>query len=146
MSNYTTPDGVFYVAYGPKENCTLALCPVSASVYQYRPSIIANSLFIALFAISLCIHLAQGILWKAWFFASAMALGCVTEMVGLSIIPSHHSCRFRHPSSRLRFPLHAKPTIPPTRRDASNKIVQNFHHLFIPGYYLHPGTMCLPYR
>ena len=80
MSNQYNPQG--YVTYGPDANCTLALCPASLSVYEYRPSLAANSVFIALFGLTLIIHLAQGIKWRAWAFTIAMFWGCVAEMVG----------------------------------------------------------------
>jgi hypothetical protein len=68
--------------FGHNENCTLAYCNVETSIFTYRPSLVANAVFIALFGISLLIHVAQGIRWKTWFFTVAMGLGCVAEMVG----------------------------------------------------------------
>ena len=68
--------------YGPKENCTLDLCPVQASIFEYRPSLAANAVFIALFGLSLLIHIYQGLRWRAWGFLIAMFLGCITEMIG----------------------------------------------------------------
>ncbi|KKY26438.1 putative parasitic phase-specific protein psp-1 [Phaeomoniella chlamydospora] len=41
----------YLIAYGPDANCTLELCPVTDSVYQYRPSLSASGTFIALFGI-----------------------------------------------------------------------------------------------
>jgi hypothetical protein len=38
--------------------------------------------FIALFGVSMLIHLAQGIRYRTWFFASMMAFGCIGEMIG----------------------------------------------------------------
>jgi RTA1 like protein len=71
-----------WITYGPDENCNLNLCPVEASIFKYRPSLAANSVFIALFGVSLLIHLYQGIRWRTWGFMTAMFLGCVCEMVG----------------------------------------------------------------
>ena len=71
-----------FVAYGPNENCTLAICPVNASVYEYRPSLVANSLFLALFGVCLILHLIQGLKWRTWFFGIAMFVGCVCEIIG----------------------------------------------------------------
>ena len=71
-----------YIAYGPNENCTLAVCPVAASVYEYRPSIAANSCFIALFSISMVIHIIQALKWRTWFYLGAIVSGCITEVVG----------------------------------------------------------------
>ncbi|KAK6544639.1 hypothetical protein TWF694_001328 [Orbilia ellipsospora] len=71
-----------YIAYGPDTNCTLAVCDVSLSVYQYRPSLPANAIFIALFGIALVLHLIQGYMWKTWTFTICILLGCVSEMLG----------------------------------------------------------------
>ncbi len=71
-----------YVTYGPDKNCTLAVCPVTDSIYEYQPSLAASSVFIALFGISLIIHLAQGIRYRTWTFMTAMLLGCVSEEIG----------------------------------------------------------------
>lgn len=71
-----------YVAYGPDANCTLTLCPVSDSVYQYRPSLAANAVFLALYGIAFIIHAVLGFKWRTWAFAIAMLLGCVSEMIG----------------------------------------------------------------
>ena len=84
---FITPNG--YVGFGGQANCTLALCDVKYSVFEYRPSIAANSLFFALFIISGALHLIQGFLnWRSriwstqWFYCWAMVLGCVTEVIG----------------------------------------------------------------
>ena len=71
-----------YVAYGPDTNCTLSVCPVELSVYQYRPSVPANAIFIALYGIALILHLTQGFMYRAWTFAGCMFFGCVTELLG----------------------------------------------------------------
>ncbi|KAI4177483.1 MAG: hypothetical protein LQ343_000464 [Gyalolechia ehrenbergii] len=41
-----------YIVYGPEANCTLALCPVQLSVYQYQPTLAGNIAFLV------CITLA----------------------------------------------------------------------------------------
>ena len=79
MSN---SDSAYYVSYGPAENCTLATCDTSLSVYQYQPSLAANAIFIALFGVSLIIHIVQGLRYKTWTFTIAIFWGCVAEMVG----------------------------------------------------------------
>jgi hypothetical protein len=76
------PNPHHYVSYGPNENCTLELCDVTTSVYEYRPSLPANATFIALFGLSLAIQIAQGIRWRTWAFLFAMFWGCVAELVG----------------------------------------------------------------
>ncbi|KAJ5517772.1 RTA-like protein [Penicillium expansum] len=72
----------YLVSFGPDANCTLALCPADASLQGYRPTLSAQIAFIALFGVSMLIHLAQGVLYRTWFFASMMALGCIGEMIG----------------------------------------------------------------
>jgi hypothetical protein len=74
------PDNL--VIFGPDANCTLALCPVEWSVYQYRPSLAANITFIVLYAIAMGTHLVLGIKWKQWFYMSFMMIGCLFEIIG----------------------------------------------------------------
>ncbi|KAL7787448.1 RTA1 domain-containing protein [Trichoderma ceciliae] len=71
-----------FVVFGPDANCTLALCPVEWSVYKYRPSIPANVVFMALFGLSILVHLILGIRWRQWNFMTLMILGCVVEIGG----------------------------------------------------------------
>ncbi|KAG5982303.1 hypothetical protein E4U55_002075 [Claviceps digitariae] len=70
------------IAFGPDANCTLSTCPVSMSVYNYRPSLPANALFIALFATAMSMHIVLGVRWKSWGFMTFMILGCLVEIVG----------------------------------------------------------------
>ena len=77
------PNGL--ISYGPDANCTLTgpdTCPVSASVYEYRPTVPGNSVFIALFAIVLIIQMIQGIKWRTWPFTTLMVIGCISEIIG----------------------------------------------------------------
>jgi hypothetical protein len=62
MSGY--PDGL--VPFGPRSNCTLDLCPIEWSVFQYRPSIGANATFIAIFALLLAVQIFQGIRYRTY--------------------------------------------------------------------------------
>lgn len=77
---YADPDN--WVVYGPDANCTLALCPVTAGVYQYRPSIAANVVFLVLFGIAMIIHAAQGLKYRTFTFGSLMVIGCISEILG----------------------------------------------------------------
>jgi hypothetical protein len=81
---YDTSDYLsqYLVSFGPEANCTLALCPVEASLQGYRPKFVVQIVFIALFGVSMLLHLAQGIRYRTWFFASMMAVGCIGEMIG----------------------------------------------------------------
>ena len=76
------PNGL--IAYGPDTNCTLALCPVEWSILQYRPSVPANAVFIALFAVALIIHAYEGFRWRQTLtsFAIPMILGLLDEIIG----------------------------------------------------------------
>ena len=62
--------------------CTLDTCPISKSVFEYRPSLGANAAFLALFALTGLAHVAQGIITKKRAFWISVALGCLTEVIG----------------------------------------------------------------
>ena len=74
------------ISYGPSENCTLTpgptYCPPTVGVYEYRPSLAANTVFIVFFFLGLVIHLALGIKYKTWAFLFAVFWGCVSELIG----------------------------------------------------------------
>lgn len=70
------------VIFGPEANCTLALCPITWSVYQYRPSLPANIIFLVLFDLAMVVHIYLGCRWRSWWFMVFMILGCLVEMVG----------------------------------------------------------------
>ncbi|KAF2805476.1 sphingoid long-chain base transporter RSB1 [Mytilinidion resinicola] len=72
----TTKNGIKF------KDCTSDTCPISASVYGYNPSIAANGIFCALFAISFFLHIFQGVKWKSWSFLISMAIGVFGEAVG----------------------------------------------------------------
>ena len=71
-----------YVTYGPDTNCTLAVCPPSYSVYQYRPTLGGNIAFLVLFGLALIIHLVLGLKWRTYAFTFAVFWGCVSEVIG----------------------------------------------------------------
>lgn len=62
--------------------CDIATCSVQLSIFKYRPSLAANSVFIALFGLSLVLHGLQGARYHEWTFAILMMLGCACEMIG----------------------------------------------------------------
>ncbi len=72
----------YAVVFGPHANCTLDICPVSASVYGYRPSLAASWTFIALNALAALIHGYLGFRWKQWWFMSCMIVGTTNAVVG----------------------------------------------------------------
>ena len=66
-----------------RNQCTLDTCPLSDSYFAYRPSLAANSLFLALFAFSLICFTLQVLLSKRFIgFTIALVSGCVLEVVG----------------------------------------------------------------
>ncbi|KAG8627294.1 hypothetical protein KVT40_004777 [Elsinoe batatas] len=72
-----------YISYGPEANCTLSVCPIEASVYQYRPSLPANIIFLVIFFLLGLAHLIRGLRWrKEWSFTLFMILGCISEVLG----------------------------------------------------------------
>lgn len=64
-------------------HCTKSTCPVEHSVYGYYPSKVGTLIFLALFVISLFLHLFQGIKWRSWTFLIALAVGCFLEAFGM---------------------------------------------------------------
>lgn len=68
-----------------RDHCRLGRpeCPLSLSYWAYRPSLAANSLFLAIFSLSLCLFLVQGVLSRRFLgFTIAMASGCALEILG----------------------------------------------------------------
>lgn len=57
-------------------------CPVSDTIYGYRPDLGANAFFIAMFAILAVVHLGATFRWKTWFFGGVMVAGCLGEGIG----------------------------------------------------------------
>lgn len=80
----TTYNPTDYISYGPNANCTLAVCPLDASVLGYLPAPAASGIFIALFALSMIIHAVQGIIWRQTLtsFAIPIIIGCIDEIIG----------------------------------------------------------------
>lgn len=74
------PNGL--ISYGPNANCTLDLCPIQYSLYQYRPSLPVNAVFAGLFGLAFILHVAMSISYREWGFMTCMALGCIDEAVG----------------------------------------------------------------
>lgn len=64
------------------DSCTLQTCSVDQSIFRYRPSLAANSIFIALFGLSLAIEIVQGAWHRQFTFSILMVLGCACEIVG----------------------------------------------------------------
>jgi len=62
--------------------CSLETCSIKWSIFQYQPNLAANAIFIAIFGISMLVHIYQGYRWKQWTFATLVAVGCAVEMIG----------------------------------------------------------------
>ena len=75
--------GNFTARRSCRDQCTLDTCPLNLSFWDYRPSIPANALFLALFALSTILFLVQGA-WSRRFlgFTVAMLSGCILEVLG----------------------------------------------------------------
>ena len=55
--------------------CTLDLCPLSESSYDYRPSLAMNATLLALFGLSCVLNIGQGLRYKTWTYMASMVLG-----------------------------------------------------------------------
>jgi hypothetical protein len=78
MSGY--PNGL--IPFGPWANCTLDLCLVEWSVFQYRPSIAANATFVTIFGLLLMVQILQGIRYKTWGHMACVAAGNILQIIG----------------------------------------------------------------
>ncbi|KAL7792537.1 RTA1 like domain-containing protein [Trichoderma ceciliae] len=70
------------ITFGSDTTCTLDNCPAEWSIYGYRPSLAANVVFAALFAITGIVHFYLGFRWRTWGFTIPMLIGCMTEIIG----------------------------------------------------------------
>lgn len=79
--------------YDYTAKCTVDICPISSSYWDYLPSLPANGIFIALFALSLACYLVQALLWRKFRgFTIAMVGGCILEVLGYAgRIMAYHS-------------------------------------------------------
>lgn len=63
--------------------CNPVVCSIDTSNYNYVPSLLANSLFVGLFSLSLVCFSCQALLSKNFIgFTIAMVSGCVLEVLG----------------------------------------------------------------
>lgn len=70
------------IIFGSDATCNLSNCPAAWSIYGYRPSLAANAVFVALFAIAAIVHLYLGFRWRTWGFTIPVIIGCITEIIG----------------------------------------------------------------
>lgn len=80
MAQQQLPNGL--IAFGSDANCTLDICPVEWSVFQYQPSIAANATFIAVFGTLMIVHLILGAWYRTWGYMACMAAGCILQIIG----------------------------------------------------------------
>jgi len=57
-------------------------CPVTSTIYGYRPNLAPNAFFLAFFTLSASIHAALGLAGRTYFFAYVLTLGCISEALG----------------------------------------------------------------
>jgi len=76
------PEAEFAIPFGPSSNCTLDICPIEWTVYNYRPIVGVNAMFIGLYALAMLVHIYLGIRWREIWFMVFMILGCMSEIVG----------------------------------------------------------------
>ncbi|KAI1755546.1 parasitic phase-specific protein PSP-1 [Xylaria castorea] len=70
------------IPFGPDATCTLELCPIEYSIFQYRPSLAANITFIVLHFILMLSHLGVGLRLGNWWFSGSVIAGCVSNIIG----------------------------------------------------------------
>lgn len=81
--------------FGPDANCAPNLCSVEDSIYQYRPSLAASGVFIALFSCRLLTLLfgtyrsaqetRRGLYRRSFRFLCCIAVGCMFEVAGYAV-------------------------------------------------------------
>lgn len=79
--------------YDFTDHCTVQICPIDSSNYNYLPSLAANAVFIALFGVSLACFLGQGLLSRRFIgFTVVMVCGDILEVLGYAgRIMSHNN-------------------------------------------------------
>lgn len=86
--------------------CTLETCDIELSMYKYRPSLVANVIFAAIFGISAIIYGAQGFQSRKFLgFTVAMVLGCIAEAIGYV----GRALMWKNPFDDVSIPVHFQP-------------------------------------
>lgn len=60
----------------------MQLCTIEESVYRYRPSLLANIIFAAIFSVATIVHFVLGRRWKTPWVMWCMILSCTHEIAG----------------------------------------------------------------
>ncbi|KAI9049869.1 hypothetical protein LZ554_006018 [Drepanopeziza brunnea f. sp. 'monogermtubi'] len=82
---YSTGDGLGFgneTLLQHHELCTLETCDLSMARYSYRPSLLANATYLAIFAILIFPQIFLGMRYKIWKYMLAMITGLVLEAIG----------------------------------------------------------------
>ncbi|KAF7916942.1 uncharacterized protein EAE98_010373 [Botrytis deweyae] len=62
--------------------CTLDTCDLSLSSFEYRPTVVGNTIYAGLFGVFCIAQLALGIKFKIWGYMVAIILGLILEIIG----------------------------------------------------------------
>jgi uncharacterized membrane protein len=71
----------FYPSYNSCDEVS-SICPVEATLYGYKPTLVATALFAAIFAINLAITLGLMIRSRLWSFQAWLSVGLIFEVIG----------------------------------------------------------------
>ncbi|KAF1994276.1 RTA1-domain-containing protein [Amniculicola lignicola CBS 123094] len=77
-----------------RTGCTMETCSLKLSYWGYLPSLAANALFLAIFALSTAMYIGQGVYSRKKFlgFSVAMVSGCLLEVIGyIGRVQAHKS-------------------------------------------------------
>ncbi|KAI0199583.1 parasitic phase-specific protein PSP-1 [Astrocystis sublimbata] len=78
----STTGHVPIIPFGPHATCTLEICPIEYSIFQYRPSLAANATFGVLHFILMFAHLGLGLRLGNWWYSGCMIAGCASNVIG----------------------------------------------------------------
>lgn len=63
-------------------DCTLATCSLSNGPIDYDPTLVGNTLYLAIFGLILIVQVFQLFCYRTWSFSCAMISGLVLEVIG----------------------------------------------------------------
>lgn len=76
------PSSHHHLTFSTMDKCTLETCPITESIYQYKPSLAGNAALLAIFAASGIVHCLQYFFFRNGSYSIPMILGCLTEVIG----------------------------------------------------------------
>ncbi|KAI0166611.1 parasitic phase-specific protein PSP-1 [Xylariaceae sp. FL1272] len=77
-----TTDGLPLISFGSDETCKLNTCPIEYSIFEYRPSLAANIVFLILYFLLLVLHVGIGVKTRSWAVSGCIWAGCIFNIVG----------------------------------------------------------------